>query len=88
MDTVLTIAQVALTVLGAVVAVLVVVAPLTKTKMDDSLLGYLQKAIAYLGDLLGKFLPGKGDQVVGGNKAADVPAIIIDKVEKTLEDKN
>lgn len=50
----LTVLQITLTVLGGVLAALWAIAPLTETKIDDKLAGYLTK----FRDLLLKLVPG------------------------------
>ena len=44
-------------VLGAAVAVLHVLAPLTKSEKDDKALGFLQRALAFIVAALAKLLP-------------------------------
>ena len=53
MDKLVEFAPVALVVLGAVISVLVAVAPLTKTKRDDDALVLLQKLMDLVGRLVG-----------------------------------
>ena len=52
MDSVMNYAALALTVLGALVAFLKVVAPLTPTEVDNRVLGVLAKLVGYLSGLV------------------------------------
>lgn len=49
--------EILLLVLGAAVAVLHILAPLTKSTKDDVALGFLQRAMGFLVTVLGKLLP-------------------------------
>lgn len=64
----------ALTVLGALVGILRVLAPMTKSKKDDWLLGKLE----WLSDLLAKIIVPKqyrADSLGGGKGGGDAPAV-------------
>lgn len=53
MDKIVELAPVVLVVLGAVIAALAAVAPLTKTKRDDDALVLLQRVMDFVGRLVG-----------------------------------
>ena len=53
MDKIIQFAPTALALLGAVIGVFAVIAPLTKTKRDDEALAFLQKAMDFVGKLVG-----------------------------------
>jgi hypothetical protein len=53
LDNLVTYVPTALALLGAVIGVFAVVAPLTKTKRDDEALAFLQSCMNFLGRLVG-----------------------------------
>ena len=57
MPDIATLASVALTVLGAAVTALHVIAPLTKTEADNKVLAFLQRGLSLLQRLLSVVLP-------------------------------